>query len=194
MDAMQARFGSLDQDLQDFLAEMLSYKKDANFQLGDQYARLDELKAGAQTLTDALSSLKQDYESWRAQFIANDKGHDSQIGTLSTKANELAGLIQGVRTDVNTALTNVSVLGAANKRQDERMDRMEARDQEIEKVNTNQDSAMEAIHRRLDGLTEAVKVLNDSNARIGQAVADLAADVSALEPEKPELDTPEPTA
>jgi len=191
MEEMQARFGSLDQGLQDFLAEMLSYKKDANFQLGDQYTRLDALKAGAESLADALANLRSDHESWKSQFVANDKTHSDKLTQLSAKDTELSGavqgvkadvagktaelsaLIQGIRTDVNTASNNVVTLGTANKRQDERMDQLDARCQAIETKNNNQDSATDALSRQIGNLGAAIQSLSDGSKQLSLLIQDL---------------------
>lgn len=169
------------QDLEGFIAEMLVYKYDTDGQLGDQYSRLDEGKADRKSIADRHAALQRDYESWRAQFIATDKGHDAQLSQLFTKAGELSNLIQGLRSDLNGLSTSVGALATANQRQDQRMDRMDARAQDLETYNRNQDSATEALRTKLSTIEKSQQGLTDRLTSQDQAISRLTAETrSAL--------------
>jgi len=189
--SIQDRFQKFGDDFVAYVAEMQVYKYDTDGQLSDQYSRLDEGKADRQSISERLAGLRNDHESWKSQSVSNDKTHSDKLTQLSSKDTELAGtiqgvkadvvgktaelsaLIQGIRTDVNTASSNVVTLGTANKRQDERMDQLEARCQAIEAKNNNQDSATDALSRQIGNLGSAIQALSDASKQLSLLIQDL---------------------
>jgi hypothetical protein len=146
------------ENLEGFIAEMILFKHDADGQLGVQFSRLDDLQADAAALVQKVTALRNDHESWKAEFISKDQAHAQGMTALQQKdvqfASQLA-TIEGLIKSIQDAVSSVK-----------------GRTTMTENANKAQDALIQAHTDKIVDLLTAVKLLSDSVTGTSNTLAD----------------------
>jgi hypothetical protein len=157
---MMAQAAKQTQDLENLLGEYLLYKKDADGQLSVQWTNIDECKA-------ALAALRKDHESWRAQFIDDNKKHDGRFTQL---ANTLDNTAKSLQIAINGVSARVDATNQANVRQDVRLDQLDSSIKDLASKNNRQDADLNTAVQSMAVMADALSALTKRVLKLEQPI------------------------